>query len=250
MNENRFTEKATLYKRFRTTYPLELIDYFCHNFQLTTNSKVADIGSGTGIFSRLLLEKVGTVYGIEPNDKMRMTAEKELKCFTNFQSIAAPAENTSLKETSVDFITVAQAFHWFDQTSFKKECQRLLTPNGKVAIFWNTRDYSFPLIQEEFTLRQEYGDPRGKEDSSKLVKDWSDFFSDGICEFKTCRNDILLTREEYIGLTLSRSWAPNQKNKPEQYHQFVADLNLLFNRYQENNRILYPYFVQCYTGKV
>jgi Methylase involved in ubiquinone/menaquinone biosynthesis len=250
MNENRFTDKAFLYESFRPTYPQALIDYLCHRFQLTENSKVADIGSGTGIFSSQLLKKVGTVYGVEPNVKMRELSEKELKGFSNFHAIAAPAEATTLKASSVDFITVAQAFHWFDQAAFKKECQRLLNPNGKVAILWNTRDYSSPLIQGEFDLRQKYGDLRGKEDTSRLVKDWSDFFTEGICEFKTCRNDFLLTHEAYLGLALSRSWAPNQEKDPEGYRQFLEELNQLFSRYQENNQILYPYFIQCYTGRV
>ncbi len=92
---------------------------------------MADIGSGTGIFSHQLLERDLTVFGVEPNDDMRMMAEQSLNLYSRFKSIKATAENTTLKENSVDLVTVAQAFHWFDKksvqnrmsTDFKTKCK-------------------------------------------------------------------------------------------------------------------------------
>ena len=66
------------------------------------------------------------VIGVEPNDAMRKIAEQSLKLYSRFQSIKATAEHTTLKENSVDLVTVAQAFHWFDKEAFKIECQRIL----------------------------------------------------------------------------------------------------------------------------
>jgi len=210
-NEARFTDKAVLYQKFRPSYPQELVDYLYTRVGFTANSHIADIGSGTGIFSQLLLERGSRVYGVEPNKDMQQAAMQFLAGFLLFTAITASAEATALSKQSIDFITVSQAFHWFDRAAFKEECQRILNPDGQVVLIWNARDYSHPVIQAEFALRQKYSDQESKEDPSKLAKDWTDFFDEGICEYKTCRNDLYLTREEYIGLTLSRSWAPNKK---------------------------------------
>lgn len=87
-----------------------------------------------------MLERGSTVYGVEPNTDMRRKAEKELCGFKKFFSIAASAENTGLKSDSVDIITSAQAFHWFDTLKFKQECRRILKSRGLVVLTWNTRD--------------------------------------------------------------------------------------------------------------
>ena len=126
MNEERFTGKADVYKKFRPSYPKELIDYLYSQVGFSQDSVIADIGSGTGIFSRLLLECGSQVYCVEPNDDMRQTAEKDLAGFRNFISVNAAAENTGLQEKSVHFVTAAQAFHWFDRQAYKLECQRIL----------------------------------------------------------------------------------------------------------------------------
>lgn len=64
---------------------------------------------------------------------MRREAERELSGFTGFIPVDAAAEDTGLARHSVDFITVAQAFHWFDAVRFREECRRILRPGGKVV---------------------------------------------------------------------------------------------------------------------
>ena len=85
---------------------------------------------------------------------MRKMAEQSLKRYPRFQSIKATAENTTLKENSVDLVTVAQAFHWFDKEAFKIECQRILKQKANVALVWNSRDVTSPLIKENAEICQ------------------------------------------------------------------------------------------------
>ena len=139
-NTERFNEKAEIYQQHRASYPKELIEYLYSAVGFSNASIIADIGSGTGIFSRFLLEKGNHVYCVEPNDDMRSVAERELGCIVGFYSVAAPAENTGLKENSIDFITVAQAFHWFDRQLFTLEYRRILKDTGKAVLIWNIRD--------------------------------------------------------------------------------------------------------------
>ena len=130
-----FTDKADIYAKYRPSYPNEYIDYLLSANELNENQIVADIGSGTGIFSHQLLESGLHVIGVEPNDDMRKMAEQSLNQYPRFQSIKATAENTTLKENSVDLVTVAQAFHWFDKEAFKIECQRILKQKHTLLLF-------------------------------------------------------------------------------------------------------------------
>ena len=70
MIEN-FSGKADLYSKFRPSYSNEYINYLLSENHLSMGSVIADIGSGTGILTKLLLEKKLTVFAIEPNDDMR-----------------------------------------------------------------------------------------------------------------------------------------------------------------------------------
>ena len=251
MNEDRFTGKADIYKKFRPSYPKEFIDYLYSQVGFNQDSAIADIGAGTGIFSRLLLERGSKVYCVEPNEDMRETCKKDLSGFENFVSVNGNASNTKLADKSVDFVTAAQAFHWFDRQEFKAECQRILKPGGKVVLIWNTRDYYSEIVKKDYIIRQKYAvDGKGLEDGGKLSKDWSDFFSGGVCEYKTTRNDLILDREVYIGANLSRSYSPREETDPEKYHGLIRELGEVFDEYSLNGDLNFPHFTQSYIGGI
>ena len=254
-NEERFTNKADLYKKFRPTYPKELIDHLYSQVGFSQESIIADIGSGTGIFSRLLIERGSFVYCVEPNEDMRQTAEKDLSVFENFASVNAPAENTGLKDKSVDFVTAAQAAHWFDTQMFKSECRRILKPGGKVAFIWNIRDFDSEIvsfIKKEYDVREKYFlDRKGLGDRSGPTKDYMlDFFADKIREEKIFRNDLQYDKEGFIGMNLSSSSAPKKEQHLEKYHGFVCELGRLFDEYSINGILNYPHFTQSHIGRV
>lgn len=118
----RFSDRADVYAKYRPAYPPACIDFLTKQFLLTENSVVADIGSGTGLLSGLLIKKGCTVIGVEPNNDMRAQAEKELSN-DRFVSVDGTAESTHINDSSVDLVTVAQAFHWMDA---KKPQQNLI----------------------------------------------------------------------------------------------------------------------------
>lgn len=136
-NTDRFTGKAGAYAQGRPGYPSAVVELLTQETR-RENPRMADIGSGTGILSRAMLERGWTVYGVEPNDDMRKEAEKTLNGFSRFHSVAGTAEHTRLSGASVDLVTSAQAFHWFDAFAFKRECRRILTGEGRIALIWNS----------------------------------------------------------------------------------------------------------------
>src|SRR5687768_780687 len=110
----RFSNRVANYVKYRPGYPPGILDLFKNEMGLTKHSILADIGSGTGLSAKIFLENGNTVYGVEPNAAMRDAAEEYLKAFSNFISHDGTAENTNLDDRSMDFVTAAQAFHWFD----------------------------------------------------------------------------------------------------------------------------------------
>src|SRR5688572_11749971 len=109
----RFTHRADAYVKSRPSYPAGLFDVLRDECGLGPSSVVADLGSGTGIFTRLLLERGATVHAVEPNDDMRGEAERTLASEPRFHSVKGTAEATTLAAGSIHLVTAAQAFHWF-----------------------------------------------------------------------------------------------------------------------------------------
>ena len=252
MNEDRFTGKADIYKKFRPSYPKELMDYLYSQVGFSRDSAIADIGAGTGIFSRLLLERGSRVYCVEPNGDMRRALEQDLSGFNNFISVSGNDKNTGLQDKSVDFVTAAQAAHWFDRQAFKSECQRILKSGGKVVIVWNNRDDSNEFVIKDYDIRKKYavGDKKGLSSLGSPPLDLSDFFADGFYDYKTFRNDLILNREDYIGMNLTRSYSPKKEQESEEYHGFVKEMNELFDEYNINGILNYPHFTEIYVGRV
>ncbi|MCL2772155.1 MAG: class I SAM-dependent methyltransferase [Oscillospiraceae bacterium] len=254
MNEDKFTGKAELYKKFRPTYPKDFLDYLYSQTGFTKDSVIADIGAGTGIFTRLLLECGSKVYAIEPNEDMRETCKKDLSEYQNFISVNAPAEKTGLRETSVDFVTIAQAFHYFDRQLFKQECRRILKPGGKVIIVKNASadsDEDIILKNEDIIAKYRIHAPAqsGQQKSGDL-DEYADFFTDGIYEYKTFDNDLYENREHFIGGMLSASFSPSEEREPEKYYGFAKELNGLFDEYNINGILRFPQITKSYIGNV
>src|SRR5919107_2352155 len=97
----RFSNRATDYAKYRPGYPREILSFLEEKCGLTNGSVVADVGSGTGILSKLLLQNGNRVLGIEPNEEMRRAAEGLLGPHPCFESVAGAAEATTLVDGSV-----------------------------------------------------------------------------------------------------------------------------------------------------
>src|SRR5215475_10691159 len=110
----RFSNRVENYIRYRPSYPPQVLETLRAECGLTPDATIADVASGTGIFTRLLLENGNRVYGVEPNREMREAAERLLTGYPRFSSVTGTAEDTTLADRSVHFATAAQAAHWID----------------------------------------------------------------------------------------------------------------------------------------
>lgn len=236
MDYTKYTFNAEKYSKYRTEYPKEFIDYLYENVGLNNNSIIADIGSGTGKLSNQLLLKGSHVYSVEPNDDMRRVAEKNLSKFSNFTSINGTAESTTLQNSSVDFITVATAFHWFDMEQFKKECQRILRPNGKVILVWISR----PVNKNKNFEINFNGLSGGKEEKPELI---SPFFKNNNVEYKIFKETSSYTKDTFIGRSLSTF----DKLTDIKY---IDELSGLFDKHKVNESITITLYTRSFVGEV
>ncbi|MBL8111572.1 MAG: class I SAM-dependent methyltransferase [Acidobacteria bacterium] len=151
----RFSGKVDAYEKHRPGYPPGLYATL-RDGGLRPEHAIADIGSGTGISSKVFLDEGHDVWAVEPNAAMRAAAERTLGRDPKFHSIDGKAEATGLPDASVDWVVAGQAFHWFDLGPTRLELQRILRPGGVVAVFWNVRTTDTAFLAGYEALLLEY----------------------------------------------------------------------------------------------
>jgi len=244
----RFTDRVENYIKYRPSYPVEVIEYLKSEDILKSDSVIADIGSGTGISAELFLNNGNAVYGVEPNDAMREAAEKLLSAYSNFKSINATAEETTLPDNSIDLITCAQAFHWFDIPKVKIEFKRILKPTGSVCLIWNERILDGnPFLAAYEKLLLKYGtDYKNVRHENIDEKKLNEFFDGGYTK-KTFPNKQVFDLAGVTGRLLSSSYTP-QYDSPL-YEPMLAELNEIFEKNQVNGKIEFLYDTNVYLSK-
>ncbi|MCX7774275.1 MAG: class I SAM-dependent methyltransferase [Clostridia bacterium] len=247
----RYTGRVENYVRYRPGYPKRLIDFLYNEGGFSRESIIADIGSGTGLFSRLLLERGSRVVAIEPDDTMRETSER-LLCdeFQRFVAIKGAAENTTLPDHSVHHIACAQSFHWFDMPSCRKEFTRILKTNGTVTLIWNRRAVESDEFASEYEkLIQRYMLDSSNSAFNKLSEvEASRFFGSGCYSVLSLPNQQTFDFEGLKGKLLSDSCIP-MPGEPG-YDDMIEDLKALFELYHDSGRITMRYETEAYAGRL
>ncbi|HEX6805020.1 MAG TPA: class I SAM-dependent methyltransferase [Terriglobales bacterium] len=244
----RFSSRVENYVRFRPSYPREVIPVLEQECGLARSTVIADIASGTGLFTRLLLEHGNRVFGIEPNPDMRRAGEAFLGGFPNFVSIDGTAEHTTLSDDSVDLITCAQAAHWFDRDKAMPEFQRILKASGYLVLIWNDRRAGNRFSGSYEDLVVKYGTDYSEVQRLGRVIDGSEFFRALPCQKRTLRNYQDLDYSSLEGRLLSSSYAP-QYGEPG-CEQMLGELRKIFAQHQEDGLVRMEYDTNVYFGRL
>jgi SAM-dependent methyltransferase len=215
---------------------------------LHAGSIVADVGSGTGISARLFLDAEWEVFAVEPNREMREAAERLLGSHPSFHSVNGCAEETTLADGSVDLVSAAQAFHWFDPRKTRPEFNCILKSNGHVALIWNERvldatpflrDYERLLLSCATDYRQVRHENIGE-------KELAAFFTGGYAAH-ALPNEQIFDFEGLKGRLLSSSYVP-AAGQPG--HEFMLqELRRIFERHQCDGRVRFEYVTRIYLGR-
>jgi len=248
--KQRFSNRAADYTRYRPSYPPALLDLLAKECSLRADHVLADIGSGTGLLSKLFLEHGNHVYGVEPNAEMRAGGADFLRGYPKFTSVNGSAEETTLDPASVDFITAGQAFHWFNVTAAGQEFRRILQPGGWVIVIWQDRRMEeTPFAREYEQLLERFGiDYKKVKNAYPEADKIRHFFDAGSFQSRDLPNHQVLDGEGLRGRLRSSSYAPTESHA--NYEPMMAELRRIFDAYQQNGNVRMEYFARIYFGKL
>jgi SAM-dependent methyltransferase len=243
----RFSDRVENYAKYRPGYPDEMIRYFQTLVRLPAT--IADLGSGTGILTRQLLKSGYQVYAVEPNEGMRREAERTSSDWPAFRSVCGTAEATTLASESVDFVTCAQAFHWFDRGKTRLEICRILKETGVTALIWNERlDDASPVNRAyDGLLRGMAPDYQNLSHRQVGLEEIRTFFVPGEVRFRTFPNDQVLDREGFFGRLLSSSYVPNVGHSG--HREIMDGAEEIFKAHNVNGRITFDCETKVYIGR-
>lgn len=245
----RFNRRVENYAKYRPNYPSEVIELLKTDCGLTADSVVADIGSGTGIFSELLLKNGNRVFAVEPNPQMRAAAEALLGSYPGFTSVDGTAESTGLQSGSIDLIVAAQAFHWFDQKKARLEFTRILKPGGWVALMWNERRLdTTPFLRDCEELLLRYGTDYGKIRYENVTKEIGNFFSPSVFQRKSYENLQEFDFQGFEGRLRSASYTP-EPGHPN-FEPMMARARQIFDAHNKEGQVVYEYDTSVYYAQL
>jgi len=244
----RFSDRVDDYVRYRPHYPAALIEWLRDAQGVDARWRVADIGAGTGISTRMWLEAGHAVIGVEPNDAMRDAAQAWLAAYPHLTWIAATAEATRLPDGSVDLVSAAQAFHWFDVQRVRIEWARILRPGGLAVVYWNSRlQEGTPFLEGYEDLLRAFGT-----DYDRVAERYQDdatmqqWFGSGLRGMAQFPNRQRIDFDGLRGRLLSSSYAP-QAGHPR-HAAMLAALRELFDATAVDGRVDFDYRTRVFAG--
>lgn len=245
----RFSSRVGNYVRYRPAYPSAVIELLKNECGLTATSIIADVASGTGIFTRMLLENGNCVFGIEPNSEMRAAGEEFLRAYPKFSSVAGTAEATTVGDHSVDFVTAAQAAHWFDREKARREFTRICRPGGWTVLLWNERRTDATLFLRAYEqLLLEFGTDYQAVRYERTIEHMETFFAPSQFQVRTFDYQQEFDYPGLEGRLLSSSYTPPAGDA--RHAPMLRELRRIFDLHQVKDRLVFEYNTLVYYGQL
>ena len=245
----RFSDRVENYIQYRPGYPAEVLGRLREECGLRVEHVIADIASGTGIWTRMLLENGNVVIGVEPNVDMREAGERLLAAFPKFISVNGKAEATTLRDSSVDLVTAAQAAHWFDRAGARQEFSRILKPGGWLVLLWNEREIdTTPFLRAYEQLLLTFGTDYEEIRHERTTDAVHEFFDPA-----PYQETVFPMRQEFDhrgleGRLLSSSYAPGPGH-PRQA-PMLKELRRIFDLHAQAGSVAFDYKTRVYFGQL
>jgi ubiquinone/menaquinone biosynthesis C-methylase UbiE len=245
----RFSSRVDNYVRYRPGYPPEVLELLTRECGLTRETAIADIASGTGLWTQCLLALGNPVFGVEPNDEMRKAGEQFLQAYPRFTSVAGTAETTTLPDKSVEIVTAAQAAHWFDRKRARQEFVRILKPGGWTVLLWNERlTDATPFLRAYEQLLLDYGTDYQEIRHERTTAEIGDFFAPSPYREQTFKAQQKFNYDELKGRLLSSSYTPQANDS--KFEPMLKQLQRIFDEHQVNGQTAFMYDTRVFYGVI
>ena len=232
MNIDAFTGRAKAYAEVRPGYPDEAVEYI--KTLAPRDAVFADVGAGTGKFTKLLAEYDYKIFAVEPNSDMRGQLELTLAPFPNALIINGTAEATTLLDNSVDVITNAQALRRFDIKKFRAECKRIGKADPIIITVFNDGERFSTEYKTMDKVSEGYAKATGELYQNPDVRKFS--------------NPIHFTRDKWLLYYSSMEGVPLEGE--EGYESHTAELNDKFDRYNIDGIICLDLTTYVYSERI
>jgi SAM-dependent methyltransferase len=245
----RFSDRVEDYVRYRPSYPPQVLELLQRECGLQAQHVVADIAAGTGAFTKLLLENGNSVTAVEPNAAMREAGAQLLRGFDKLTSLEGTAEATTLLSASVDFVTAAQAAHWFDRVRARAEFSRIVKPNGWCVLIWNERRTdSSQFLRDYERLLLAYGTDYKEVRHERTTAIIHEFFAPALYRESTFELSQEFDFEGLAGRLLSSSYAPLAGHP--NHEPMMGELKRLFAAHAQQDAVKFEYKTRVFYGNL
>jgi ubiquinone/menaquinone biosynthesis C-methylase UbiE len=231
-----FGDVAEAYERGRPTYPAEAVRWLLGEQPLS----VLELGAGTGKLTRVIASLGHDVHATDPDPAMLQILERKVP---GVRTAEASAEDIPLGDASVDAVSAAQAFHWFDLDRALPEIARVLRPGGHVCLVWNYRNEKIPWVRRLGGL---IGTQENQQDPAQALI-FSELF--GFVEDKEFAHWQVVDRKTIQDLVLSRSNVAvlDERGRAAK----LAEVLAFYDEYGRGmDGMQLPYVTRCYRADV
>lgn len=244
--EHGYTLQIQSYEEGRPNYPRkEVINWLLNDLDLSSSSRVIDLGAGTGKFISYLQAITTNIVAIEPVLAMRQQLQQN---YSNIEIIDGTAAQMPIADESIDVIICAQSFHWFAGEQALQEMNRVLKPNGKLGLIWNVRDEKITWVSDLSAIINSY-----EEDTPRFhTMDWRKFFPNKFftdLKLIQAANNIFGSVEDIIiKRTLSVSFIA--KLPTDEQDKVIAKLRGLINKtpaLAHQKKAIFPYTTMMFS---
>lgn len=239
-----FADGADVYAASRPTYPDAALGWLDDRLSIGRDSRVVEVGAGTGLFTRLLLGTGANILATDPVPEMLAHLSSALP---GIATAMATADALPVADGSVDALVCATAFHWFATPQVLAEFRRVLRPGGTIGLIWNVRDVSVPWVRQLSDITDRYQEDAPRQRSQA----WRDVFpAPGFTPLHetVMRYDHVGGPEDVIvGRTLSTSFIAALPDSRRD--DVIADVRTLIATTPElagRHTVAFPYLTKAY----